>query len=77
MMNSLQQMYYGIRNRDASQGQNYSQAMLPPQAVRDSSTGVPSGVRPLQQTYSRYIDQQENYNHINSQGIVKNRVRFE
>lgn len=32
--------------------------------------------RPLQQTYSRYIDQ-ENFNHMNMPNNVKNRVRFE
>ena len=46
-------MYYGIRNSQSSR-ETYSQAMLPPQAHRDSSNGQP---RPLQQTYSRYIDQ--------------------
>ena len=64
MLNSLQQMYYGIRNSQSSR-ETYSQAMLPPQvAHRDASNGQP---RPLQQTYSRYIDQsqQENFNHVN------------
>jgi len=47
-------MYYGIRNSQSSR-ETYSQAMLPPQAQqhRDASSGQP---RPLQQTYSRYID---------------------
>lgn len=56
MLNSLQQMYYGIRNSQSSR-ETYSQAMLPPQqAHRDASNGQP---RPLQQTYSRYIDQSQ------------------
>lgn len=73
MLNSLQQMYYGIRNTNSTR-ETYSQAMGAPQATRDASGGAP---RPLQQTYSRYIVDQENFNHINHPNNVKNRVRFD
>ena len=86
MLNSLQQMYYGIRNTNSTR-ETYSQPLQDkPHEVRDSSNGG-GGPRPLQHTYSRYIGQ-ENYNHTNNVGAagntaaanannsVKNRVRF-
>ena len=64
-------MYYGIRNTNSTR-ETYSQAIAPQQDTRDSSNGT----RPLQQTYARYIDQ-ENFNHVNHPGNIKNRVRFD
>ena len=86
MLNSLQQMYYGIRNTNSTR-ETYSQPLQDKHEMRDSSNG--GGPRPLQHTYSRYIGQ-ENYNNMNGQSVsnnnanavvnannsVKNRVRF-
>jgi len=49
MLNSLQQMYYGIRNTNSTR-ETYSQSMLPPatQVTRDSSNGASGLCRPLQ-----------------------------
>jgi len=38
MLNSLQQMYYGIRNANSTR-ENYSKVMDPVHPVRDSSSG--------------------------------------
>ena len=75
MLNSLQQMYFGNRNTNSTR-ETYSQALVAPHGARDSSQNA-GGSRPLQQTYSRYMDQ-ENFNHANlPKQNQPNRVRFD